>query len=216
MSHFCVYVFHDKRVGDISNLLSPYDESIKLPPYVAYTREQAIEATRKDIEDFKNSECYMEYSKDPKAYREKWSNNKAHLDYLENEFPKKLKWSDDECYEYMAEDYRLDGMVDKDGNLLSNYNPNSKWDWWVIGGRYSGVLKGKNSMLLSDLNIDDIETPYAFIEPNGNWNQQGQVGWFGISTNEMNYDEWDRQFKDYLKSLSNNKDLAITVVDCHI
>lgn len=44
---------------------------------------------------------------------------------------------DDEAYEYLASDYE----TDDDGNLLTTYNPNSKWDWYVIGGGWSGMLK---------------------------------------------------------------------------
>jgi hypothetical protein len=30
--------------------------------------------------------------------------------------------------------------LDDDNNLLSTYNPHSKWDWWQVGGRFSGIL----------------------------------------------------------------------------
>lgn len=33
---------------------------------------------------------------------------------------------------------------DKDGNPMTTYNPNSKWDWYSIGGRFPGRLKAKN------------------------------------------------------------------------
>lgn len=32
---------------------------------------------------------------------------------------------------------------DKDGNPMTSYNPNSKWDWYSIGGRFAGLLKAK-------------------------------------------------------------------------
>ncbi len=35
-----------------------------------------------------------------------------------------------------------DGEVQK---VIDRTNPNSKWDWWVVGGRYSGRLKLKSS-----------------------------------------------------------------------
>lgn len=34
--------------------------------------------------------------------------------------------------------------LDADGNYLSTYNPNSKWDWYEVGGRWGGSLKLKN------------------------------------------------------------------------
>lgn len=35
---------------------------------------------------------------------------------------------------------------DADGNLLSTYNPDSKWDWWSLGGRWAGSLLIKKSV----------------------------------------------------------------------
>ena len=37
-----------------------------------------------------------------------------------------------------------DGGIDSKGNLyyLSTYNPQSQWDWYVVGGRWSGQLGG--------------------------------------------------------------------------
>lgn len=37
--------------------------------------------------------------------------------------------------------YRL---FNENGDPLSTYNPNSKWDWYSIGGRFPGKLKAKN------------------------------------------------------------------------
>ena len=59
MSHFCVYVFHDKDTS-IDTLLAPYDENLVFKPYVEYTKEEAIAKVRKEIEDYKNG-IYAEY-----------------------------------------------------------------------------------------------------------------------------------------------------------
>lgn len=39
--------------------------------------------------------------------------------------------SDKEVLDY------YDDELDEDGNLISTYNPKSKWDWYIIGGRWS-------------------------------------------------------------------------------
>ena len=129
MSHFCVYVFHDKNTT-VDELLAPYDENIELAPYVLYTKEQAIAKVRSDIDDFRNG-IYKEYLEDPVKYKEKWGNNERHIEYIENEFPKKLNWTDEECYEDIAKWYRESGLVSEDGSILSTYNPKSKWDGLV-------------------------------------------------------------------------------------
>ena len=211
MSHFCVYVFHDKNTS-VSELLAPYDENIELAPYVLYTKEQAIAKVRSDIEKYRDS-TYKEYLADPVKYKEKWGHNKNHIDYLENEFQKKLNWTDEECYEEIAKWKREDGMVAEDGSILSTYNPKSKWDWYMIGGRWSNSIPG-NEVKMSDIPSEKIETPYAFVTPDGEWVERGEMGWFGISSNEMDDDEWDAKFKEYLKTL--DKDIILTQVDCHI
>ena len=132
MSHFTVLVFTKEDGKTVDELLAPYDEHIEYAPYVKYTKQQAIDHVRKEIEDFKHG-LYAEYLKDPVAY-EKNCHSSAHFDYMKNIFPQKLEWTDEECYEDLRKYYE-DDMVDANGNLLSTYNPNSKWDWYSVGGR---------------------------------------------------------------------------------
>lgn len=219
MSHFCVYVFHDKDTS-VDDLLSYYDESIEMEPYVEYTKEEAIAKVRKDIEEYKNG-TYAEYLKDPVSYEEKYGQNKEHIKYLKEEFPKMLKWTDKQCYNDKAKWYKEDGMVDEDGNLLTTYNPNAKWDWYEVGGRWDGGIamnlknkKSGNECKVSQIDMDKIETPYAFIAPNGNWIERGQMGWFGISSNDKAEKDWDKEFKEFLKK--QDKSTIVTLVDCHI
>ena len=65
--------------------------------------------------------------------------------------------SDEACYAYIAEDYKTDA----EGNLLSTYNPRSKWDWWSEGGRWDGMLR-TTAGELNSARIADIDfTPDA-------------------------------------------------------
>ena len=48
--------------------------------------------------------------------------------------------------------------LDEEGNSLSTWNKNSFWDWFVIGGRWDGILtdnlqKGDMSESLENNNI---------------------------------------------------------------
>lgn len=166
MSHFCVYVFHDKNTS-IYDLLAPYDESIEVEPYVEYTKEEAIAKVREEIEDYKN-EFYAEYLKNPEEYENKNGDDKEHIEYLKNEFPKKLNWTDEQCYNYKKELYG-DDMIDEDGNLLSTYNPDTKYDWYEVGGRWDGGIPMKTNMKLeikscneckvSQIDMDKISSP---------------------------------------------------------
>ena len=39
--------------------------------------------------------------------------------------------------------YWGDERIDEYGNVWSTYNPESKWDWWVPGGRFVDVLENR-------------------------------------------------------------------------
>lgn len=219
MSHFCVYVFHDKNTS-INTLLAPYDENLVVEPYVEYTKEEAIAKVREEIEEFKNGD-YAEYLKNPEEYEKKY--NRSRIEYMKNEFPKKINWTDDQCYDDIKKDYYSD-MIDKDGNLLSVYNPKSKWDWYEVGGRWDGgipmktniklEIKSCNECKVSQIDMDKISPPYAYIDTNGNWYERGKMGWFGISTNDKDEKSWDDEFKKFIKN--QKKSTILTLVDCHI
>ena len=221
MSHFCVYVFHYKDTS-IDTLLAPYDENLVVEPYVEYTKEEAIAKVRKEINDYKNGE-YAEYLKNPEDYEKKHGHMKSYMEYLKNEFPQKLNWTDDQCYEYMKSLYSTN-MIDKDGNILSNYNPKSKWDWYVVGGRWDGgipmktntklEIKSCNECMVSQIDMDKIKTPFAYIDTNGNWNERGEMGWFGASSNDKDEKSWNDEFKKFIKN--QKKSTIVTLVDCHI
>ena len=56
--------------------------------------------------------------------------------------------------------------------------------------------------------------PHAFITPDGEWHEQGTMGWFGISTSKketiaQNMEEWEQALQDY-------QGLYLVYVDCHI
>ena len=215
MSHFVTLVFTKENGRTVEELLAPYDENIVYAPYVQYTREQAIAKIRKEIEDYKNG-FYAEYLSNPKKYEESHS-NVEHINYLKDEFPKKLEWTDGECYEDIKRSFD-ENMIKSNGDLLSIYNPNSKWNWYTIGGRFNNYLKtlsGKttNEDYVSKIDWEDI-LPFAVVTPIGEWHERGKMGWWACVFNEKATDNWKSEFKEFLDSL--DEDTIVTVVDCHI
>lgn len=55
--------------------------------------------------------------------------------------------------------------------------------------------------------------PYAVLK-DGKWYQRGEMGWFGISSNEQSQEDWNAQFWSLLDSLP--PETMLTLVDCHI
>lgn len=215
MSHFVVYVFTDKeKKEDVDTLLAPYNEDMVTAPYIKYTKEQAIAYQREDIENYKNSPIYQKYLADPEEYKRNCQ-NLDHIKYLES-FSERFDWTDEQCYEEIKKWYSEED-IDDQGNIWSKYPPNAKWDWYEIGGRWCNSLitkEGKRTNEDYALKIDWNETPvpFAFIDSYGRWYEKGNMGWWGIVTDEK--DGYEEVFKKFISNLS--KVIQITVVDCHI
>lgn len=143
MSHYSVLVMSEGFLDEegLKKVLAPFDENVRVPVYVAYTKEQLIAEKRKEIEEYRKT-TYAEYLKNPSKYRERYGDNENHLNYVENEFPKKLNYTDEECYQEAIQYYEPE-EIDENGSVLSQYNPKSKWDWYQIGGRFGCIGKDK-------------------------------------------------------------------------
>ena len=213
MSHFVVYVF--TKEDDVETLLAPYDEELVVAPYIKYTKEQAIAKHREEIEEYKNSPIYQNYLADPETYK-KNCRNEAHIRYLE-EFSRK-SWTDEECYEETKKWFDADA-IDEQGNLWSKYPPNAKWDWYTEGGRWNNCLvtkegKNTNEDYVSEIDWDKTGTPFAFVDSYGRWYEKGEMGWWGIVSNEKDKGVFDEMFKKFVTKL--DEDTKVTAVDCHI
>jgi len=114
----------------------------------------------------------------------------------------------------------------------STYNPDSKWDWYALGGRWSGMIKlkkgtkgtkgrsgvfnnevGIDSAMKGDIdNLDELKT-FAVLK-DGEWYERGKMGWWGITTNEMDETSWDKEIVEFLRDLPDYT--LISIYDCHI
>lgn len=213
MSHFIGLCFGDNWEND----LDQYYEGLEVDEYIAYTKQEAIEiarkskqtmfeiATKKLQEDSLSKEDYEEYNK---------------IVYEGCSLSEKAAWEEVQKWGY---------KIDTDGNLLSTYNPCSKWDWYSIGGRWSGFLPLKerdsegNPLTTNEAYFHEVDweyllthqfAPFCFVTEDGEWFDKGEMGWWGIATNEKPEDDWDKQFKDYLDKV--DSDCLVTVIDFHI
>lgn len=59
----------------------------------------------------------------------------------------------------------------------------------------------------------DATTTFAYVRK-GEWHARGEMGWFGISMNEVPLDAWLEEFEAMLASVSDTT--LLTIVDCHI
>lgn len=145
MSHFTVAVFTDGKTS-VDSLLAPYNENIPVPRYLYKTKAELIASERQRIANYKESK-YDPYLADPEAYVAEQFDGKTELysyKYLTEEFPPQLKWTDEECYQHAILHSDREMIDPETGDLYSTYNPDSKWDWYSIGGRWGCTLYAKD------------------------------------------------------------------------
>lgn len=305
MSHFSVLVVGE----DVDEALAPFDENLETPRVM-----------RGEVDEEEKIR-FLNY-------------------YLNRDKPESEQLSEDEIAEKLEEEGLFEYHYAEHGNSwngeaweknsrgvwveYSTYNPNSKWDWYEIGGRYAGRLllkkdvpqtsrhKVPNPSLLfsneakakiisddrrvdsakvseidweqmdakrlkaNNKNYDEFETKMADpeqrekmhpyfeygIKPikitpeefeanmdnpmyywndrteshfryqtreeyvgmgkfatfamlvDGEWYEQGDMGWFGMVSDEKENGDWEEEFQNKLKSF--HPDTIVTVVDCHI
>lgn len=90
-----------------------------------------------------------------------WKTKQEAIDYVREYYKDVEDKSDEECWEMIAEDEETDA----EGNIYTTYNPDSKWDWFEIGGRWSGFLKRKdgekvNSDFVKNLDFSSDKKAY--------------------------------------------------------
>lgn len=220
MSHYIVGVILTPEEFDFANAcieerLEPFYENLEVEPYVSKTKE-----------DIKND--FHNFCKEWKDIFDKKGNiagdAKKPLYFIENEHKGELILEEWINWYYKYYD------INEDGDIISTYNINSKWDWYKVGGRWDGFQKGKikeehdddiinNSIYIKDhlKNIEedfDKNKYFALIDTEGNWYSNADMLYWGITDNEGNVDVWKEKYKSILKSESGNN--IIVAVDCHI
>lgn len=133
MSHFTVAVITDS-IDKLDKMLAIYDENIEIEPYIDQTKEELIKEGKERKERILKQ-------KEEGQELDKWD-----LKYLNAQ-------TDEELYQAVIYD---DEQYDENGNHLTTYNPNSKWDWYEIGGRWHNTL-------LTKIDNEDI------IDGNASW-----------------------------------------------
>ena len=86
------------------------------------------------------------------------------------------------------ENLEVEPYYDPEFKEMTTYNPKSKWDWWVVGGRWDGdlIMSSYGSLLRwNECKVSDIyELPptHSVLTPDGKWYEK-----------EVWYDEADKQ-----------------------
>ena len=186
----------------IHDQMTPFDEGIEVDPYVSYSLEKAVVELHRDIERL---EHILERR-----------DSLYNLDKCQDLLVELKHTTPMDRYREYA---RFHSHFNAQGEPLSTYNPDSKWDWYVIGGRWDGWIQEKdaNGESVAD-NMAPIEValargiiPHAIITPDGQWHERGQMGWWAILITEN--DGWDAHARELLAAYPGHQFL---ILDAHI
>jgi hypothetical protein len=140
MSHFSTLVILPKDATDpeasVTTLLAPYDENLEMDPYFeeCYCKNTMAErAAAQAANAVKTMEQYRnEYWATPEESRPEWQDHIKDWKFIHDStleaHPLKDQFNPD-CEDCQG-----------GGTRATSYNPRSKWDWWSIGGRWTGAL----------------------------------------------------------------------------
>ena len=207
MSHFFVVALVPRSTapeeveGAVGSLLAPYDEDIRVEPYHSYLNERSVEYRKQKYE----------------------TDDFAEIARRQNE-----QYADADPY--ADPDDML--LLDEQGlYTLSTYNPRSKWDYWIIGGRWNGAIRNaprddgnggfnfssefhhlaENILPASELDHD--LGCFAVVTPDGAWHEKGRMGWWAVVSDEKADETWDVEVR---RLIATHQDCYMVGLDCHI
>ena len=96
-------------------------------------------------------------------------------------------------------------------------NPNAKWDWHEVGGRFADRLAladGEFGDCATVGELVDTDLKVFAVVKDGEWYERGGMGWFAWVRNEKDEDVWCAELKTLLEGLP--PETMLTIVDCHI
>lgn len=203
MSHFSLIVALPAGSDveeELARRLAPYDENTEVEPYPSYEGGTAedfwwYKSLKKDAEAVANNDHskILPYEPDSVGISSAYSQKTPAVQWAEfirdaevyNRLPNPVTW---EALVDAYNDYYCDGNPYSDGEplcyeletdrayTLSTYNPESKWDYWRIGGRWGRYFPVKEVFYLdSRLIVTDLswewrdapeqdQPPFDFVE----------------------------------------------------
>ena len=148
MSHYTVLAIIRKgSKQSLESLLAPYDENERVEPYVAKTKAQLIAEEAREIEKHRRSHAAaLKLSRDEYFAVAEKEDLYGNYNAMKGRLPYgygSIDLTDEEAlFKRVKKVYGRE--INEDGDLISTYNPDSKWDWYEVGGRWEGELRLKN------------------------------------------------------------------------
>jgi len=176
MSHFAVAVFQEPNGKTLEQLLAPYQENNmgdcpkEYLEFICTEDEYRKEFEEDSVTMVRKPNGNLIYTWDDELAKLKQQIKNDDTQKMQEEYDKLLVSHGYEKVEIMHKDRYpdfdafmkdwagYDGKDPETGKYGYWENPNKKWDWWQIGGRYSGLLKLRDSgNVVNSAKIKDID-----------------------------------------------------------
>jgi len=257
MSHFLVaaIVKDTENIDEVlEKMMASYSENLAVEPYQEecwcvgnFAKKEIFDQLDKKfgkIQDVKNK-FWEKINRLPQVKKDQnWRFSKEGEKYTDREWKKLMKPRFD-AEELLKESHPDINKADVDcedcngtGKVMSTYNPKSKWDWYVIGGRWDGMIKNDSQKSTdngfnfgdehhkSENNVISVKDylaialkhpekviPFAIVTPEGEWCERGKMGWWAIVSNEKDEEKW---LYEAIKIVQKYPDYYVVGLDCHI
>jgi len=105
------------------------------------------------------------------------------------------------------------------GECETTSNWRAKWDWWRIGGRWDGAIKDEDresedngfnfnsqhenpegNTASTDFLFEKQIIPFAIVTPDGEWHEEGEMGWWGMVKDKKEKTNWKEEALQIYKS----------------
>lgn len=206
MTHFTVAIIVPSHLNDIDAFIErqmePFNENTEVEPYVCYSVEQAAADIAETIHRLE-----LIIGRNERFYD---------LDKCRQTLDELRRTTPEQRYQERIKFYE---SYNDRGEPLSTYNPDSKWDWYVIGGRWDGWINDLESrheriddnIATTEQVIERNKIPHAIITPDGEWHERGRMGWWAILMTEN--ENWDEQARHIFAQYLSHR---VLIVDAHI
>ena len=184
------------------NILERYDENSKVEPFITEEKDYWMKKYPECIQEIKN---YIERYKDDDNMR-LWG---------EEELKKFEEAKTDEDKAEVYAEYNNYSGYDEDLNMTSDWNPDAKWDWWEVGGRWEGFLRAVSRKYDNPVEVETNQAPIIDVDWRKMWDKE-ELPYFYIDIDGEWHEEDPEGFKNYVIELKKqDPDIIAVVVDCH-
>lgn len=169
MSHYNVLAIVRKNsTRSLEDIMGPYDEDLEVTPYIYQTKEDVIKEFTERVKRYRRSYKRALELSETEYLEVRDKEDLATCSYrdLREGLPEgyaDVNVDDPEAvYALFREENGEGEEFDEEGNLLTSYNPNSRWDWYVIGGRWSDELILKNGKKTDEAEAGEVDWDAMF------------------------------------------------------